>query len=85
MNANADSRPVPAVQARLRFRGPIWTLVFLAPVIAEVLSGSTRTSILFVLIPEMMVWGVGALLCRELVRRWRADAQHRGAESHEGD
>ena len=56
----------------LRFRGAIWTLVLLAPFIGEVLSGSTRTSILFVFIPEMMVWGVGALLCRELVRRWRA-------------
>ena len=40
----------------------------------EVLSGSTRLSILFVLIPEVMVWGGGALLCRELVRRWRAGA-----------
>lgn len=57
-----------------RFRGPIWTLLVLAPVISEVLSGSTRFSILFVLIPEIMVWGGGALLCRELVRRWRAGA-----------
>ncbi len=55
-----------------RFRAPIWTLILLAPFIAEVLSGSTRTSILFVYIPEVMVWGVGALFCRELVRRWRA-------------
>jgi hypothetical protein len=55
-----------------RFAAPIWTLLFLSPFIAEVLSGSTRTSILFVFIPEVMVWGVGALLCRELVRRWRA-------------
>lgn len=58
--------------ARLRFTGAIWSLLLLAPFIGEVLSGSTRTSILFVFIPEMMVWGVGALLCRELVRRWRA-------------
>lgn len=56
------------------FRAPIWTLLVLAPVIAEVLSGSTRLSFLFVLIPEIMVWGGGALLCRELVRRWRAGA-----------
>jgi hypothetical protein len=55
-----------------RFRAPIWTLLLLAPFIAEVLSGSTRTSILFVYIPEVMVWGVGALFCRELARRWRA-------------
>lgn len=58
--------------AKLRFAGAIWTLVVLSPFIGEILSGSTRTSILFVFIPEMMVWGVGALLCRELVRRWRA-------------
>ena len=55
-----------------RYRSPIWTLLILAPVIGEVLSGSTRLSFLFVLIPEIMVWGGGALLCRELVRRWRA-------------
>ena len=58
--------------ALTRFRGPIWTLLLLAPFIAEVLSGATRTSVLFVYIPEVMVWGVGALLARELVRRWRA-------------
>jgi hypothetical protein len=57
---------------KLRFTGAIWTLVLLAPFIGEVLSGSTRTSILFVFIPEMMVWGIGALWCRDLVLRWRA-------------
>jgi hypothetical protein len=50
--------------------GPAWTLVFLAPFIAEVLSGATKVSILFALVPEMMVWGCGALLIREMVRRW---------------
>lgn len=55
-----------------RFAGPIWALLLLSPFIAEVLSGSTRTSLLFVYVPEIMVWGVGALLARELVRRWRA-------------
>lgn len=50
--------------------GPVWTLVFLSPFIAEVLSGATKVSVLFVLIPEMMCWGCGALLIRELVRRW---------------
>jgi hypothetical protein len=57
-----------------RYRGLIWTLLVLAPVIAEVLSGATRLSVLFVLVPEIMVWGGGALLVRELVRRWRAGA-----------
>jgi len=46
------------------------TLVILAPLIAEVMSGSTRLSFIFVFIPEMMVWGCGALIIRELVRRW---------------
>ena len=62
----------PSVAARPRFAAAIWTLLLLAPFIGELLSGSTRTSILFVYIPEIMVWGAGALLCRELVRRWRA-------------
>lgn len=65
-----DQKQSPVVRPRLA--GPIWTLLVLAPFIGEILSGSTRTSILFVFIPEVMVWGVGALLCRELVRRWRA-------------
>ena len=65
---------VPQISPATRFRGPIWTLLVLAPVIAEVLSGSTRISFIFVLIPEIMVWGGGALLGRELVRRWRAGA-----------
>jgi len=57
---------------RPRYRAAIWTLLLLAPFIGELLSGSTRASIAFVYIPEVMVWGVGALFCRELARRWRA-------------
>jgi hypothetical protein len=56
------------------FRGgllPALTLALLAPVVAEILSGSTRLSFIFVLIPEIMVWGFGALIIRELVRRWK--------------
>jgi len=67
----ATNQPAP-IQKGVRCRGPIWTLILLAPFLSEVLSGSTRLSVLFVYIPEVMVWGVGALLCRELVRRWRA-------------
>jgi len=63
---------LPLKESRPRFAAPIWALLLLAPFLAEVLSGSTRTSILFVFIPEVMVWGVGALLTRELVRRWKA-------------
>ncbi|HZZ40522.1 MAG TPA: hypothetical protein VFE06_15405 [Acidobacteriaceae bacterium] len=54
-----------------RRAAPALTLIVLAPLIAEVLSGSTRLSFLFVFIPEMMVWGCGALIAREMVRRWR--------------
>ena len=66
--------PATKSNSALRYRGAIWSLLILAPFISEVLSGSTRLSILFVLIPEVMVWGCGALLCRELVRRWRGGA-----------
>ena len=53
---------------------PALVLAFLAPIIGEVLTGSTRLSFIFVLIPEIMVWGCGALLIRETVRRWRGGA-----------
>ena len=45
-------------------------LLLLAPVISEVLYGATRISVIFVLIPEILTWGCGALLIRECVRRW---------------
>ncbi len=73
MNQAALNNSKEATSAeRPRFAGPIWALLLLSPFIAEVLSGSTRASVLFVYVPEVMVWGVGALLARELVRRWRA-------------
>src|SRR5580658_6810698 len=50
---------------------PSLTLAILAPLIAEVLSGATKFSVLFALVPEILVWGCGALVIRELVRRWR--------------
>jgi hypothetical protein len=51
---------------------PALTLIVLAPGIAEVSSGATRLSFIFVFVSEMMVWGCGALIIRELVRRWHA-------------
>ena len=50
-------------------KAPILALLLLAPLIGEVLPGATRLSYLFVLIPEIMVWGCAALLIREAVRR----------------
>jgi hypothetical protein len=71
MSSASPSAPA-RIGDRTRYGGPIWTLVLLAPIIGELLSGSTRLSFLFAFIPETMVWGCGALLCRELCRRWRA-------------
>ncbi len=50
---------------------PALTLLLLAPFVAEVLSGATRISFLFAYVPEVMVWGCGALIIREVVLRWR--------------
>jgi hypothetical protein len=50
---------------------PAFVLVFLAPMLAEVLPGATRFSAIFVLPIEMCVWGGGALLIREAARRWQ--------------
>src|SRR6516165_5713288 len=49
---------------------PAFTLVLMAPLVAEVLPGATRFSSLFVLPVEMCVWGGGALMIRYAVRRW---------------
>jgi hypothetical protein len=50
---------------------PALVLVVAAPLIAEVLSGSTRLRALFVFPIEMCVWGGGALMIRAAVRHWR--------------
>jgi hypothetical protein len=47
---------------------PALTLAVFSVVIAEVLSGSTHLSTLFAVFPEIMVWGCGAVLIREVVR-----------------
>src|SRR6185437_2665290 len=60
-----DAQSKPARQL-----APAFTLIFLAPLIAEVLSGATRVSFLFAFVPEMMMWGCGTLIIRELVKRW---------------
>ena len=48
--------------------GPTVTLLLLAPIISELLYGSVRISVIFILIPEILTWGCGALLIRECVR-----------------
>jgi len=48
---------------------PAVTLALLAPLLAEVLPGATRFSAIFVFPIEVCVWGIGAVLIREIVRR----------------
>lgn len=55
----------------MKTAGPAWTLVILAPLVAEVLPGATRVSALFVFPIEMAIWGGGALLIRAAVRQWQ--------------
>jgi hypothetical protein len=62
--------PAPAPPPSRSFL-PGLTLVFLAPMLAEVLPGATRLSAIFVLPIEMCVWGGGALLIRAAARRFR--------------
>lgn len=62
---------VPPTPSRWKRSAPALLLMFTAPMVAEVLPGATRFSSLFVLPIEMCVWGGGALLIREAVRRWQ--------------
>lgn len=50
---------------------PAITLIFLAPLITEILPGATRFSSIFVFPIQLMVWGGGALLIRYVIRRWQ--------------
>lgn len=50
---------------------PIVTLLLLSPVVSELLFGTTRVTILFVLLPQIGTWGCAALIIREIVRRRR--------------
>ena len=66
--------PVPTdAEGRSRFRRilPALTLALLAPMLAEVLPGATRFSALFVYPIQVCVWGLGAVMIREVVRRRR--------------
>jgi hypothetical protein len=63
-----DTSSAPARSGRF---GPAFTLVVLAPLIAEYLPGATRTSSLFVFPLEMAIWGGGALLIRAAVRHFK--------------
>jgi hypothetical protein len=53
-----------------RRTGSAVLLALTAPVLGELCSGATRLSYLFAYIPQVLMWGCGALLIREVVRRW---------------
>lgn len=63
--------------ARLRPKTPLVTLILLAPLVGEVLNGATRLSFIVVYLSQIMVWGCGALIVRELAHRWKAGAPGR--------
>jgi hypothetical protein len=70
---SSTNREMPMNTTALPLRrriGPALTLMFLAPLIAEVLPGATRISSLFVFPIEVCIWGGGALLIRESARRF---------------
>jgi hypothetical protein len=52
----------------------IATLLFLSPVIAEVLFGSTSVSMLYLLVPQVCIYGGAALMIHTVARRrgWKA-------------
>jgi len=50
---------------------PAILLMLFAPLLTEVLPGATRFGSIFVFPIEVTVWGGGALLIRDAVRRWK--------------
>ena len=46
-------------------------LLLLAPIVSELLFGTTRITTIFVLLPQIGTWGCAALLIRDLARRQR--------------
>lgn len=71
MSSQAGVGTLPARAGGRESVAPVVALLVLSPVIGEVLSGATRLSFIFVLVSEIMVWGCGALIIREAVRRWK--------------
>ena len=72
---NAEKAPAAASPSRLPQNriAPIAALLLLSPLVGEVLSGATRLSFIFAYLPEVMMWGCGTLIIRDVVRRWRGN------------
>ncbi|MFI5454803.1 MAG: hypothetical protein ACHRXM_05070 [Isosphaerales bacterium] len=65
MRSNALDSPAPPAWRR---SAPVVALLLLSPVIAEVLFGATRITTIFVLAPQIGIWGCGVLIIRDVVR-----------------
>jgi hypothetical protein len=61
--------PTRAHASAWRRAAPVVTLFLLPALMIEILYGSTRVSVLYLAIPEVLVYGSAALLVRALVRR----------------
>jgi hypothetical protein len=61
--------PAGARATGWRRAAPVVTLFLLPALMIEILYGSTRVSVLYLAIPEVLVYGSAALLVRALVRR----------------
>jgi hypothetical protein len=59
----------PAASIRWQSVGPVAVLIFLSPVLTELLMGVVHLSNLWLLVPEMSVYGTAALLIREVAHR----------------
>jgi hypothetical protein len=56
-------------RAKWQAVAPVATLIFLSPVLTELLAGIVLVSTLWLLVPEMAVYGLAAVLTREVARR----------------
>src|SRR5918911_357793 len=68
-NYSTDETIRPGDRNGLRRFAPVLVLVVLSPVVAEVIFGATPLTNPGALLPDAAVYGCGALLIRELVRR----------------
>jgi uncharacterized membrane protein YeaQ/YmgE (transglycosylase-associated protein family) len=64
-----SAQPTQTQPAFWRIIAPIILLIFFSPVLTELLAGIIHITNLWLLLPEMAVYGLAALLIREAVRR----------------
>ena len=72
IDADSQQSTFPTTQSATNFwraAAPVVALVFLSPVLTELLAGIVPISRLWLLIPEMAVYGGAALMIREVARR----------------